>query len=141
MRMLDWNPAWETGIPKIDEQHRELFRQIEILMVAIHENEMTSCIPALMPILATYVGSHFSDEEAAMEASGYPELVAHRAVHDGMREKVRTLLLQFQSDPTVMTDAVLDFLMDWLINHINGEDRRMALYLARWNSKHPQANA
>lgn len=141
MRMLDWNPAWETGIPKIDEQHRELFRQVEILMVAVHEEEATSRIPTLMPILANYVNAHFMDEEDAMETSDYPELASHRTVHQAMQEKVAALLLQFQNDPTVITEAVLEFLMDWLINHINGDDRRMALHLANWASNHPQASA
>ncbi len=129
MKLLDWNPAWETGIEKIDQQHRELFGLIENLMKEIHNNQAASRLPGLLTFLAQYVDVHFRDEEAEMEASGYPRLASHKAIHDEMRARVATLELQFREDPTVLTDPVLDFVTDWLVNHINGEDRRMALHL------------
>jgi hemerythrin len=138
MVALDWNPAWETGIRKIDEQHRALFGQVEMLMNAIHTEEASSRLPDLMAFLVQYVELHFQNEEAEMKASGYPELTSHRAIHDNLRADVAELMLRFQKDPTVITDAVLDFLTKWLIEHINGDDRRMALYLIHWASERSQ---
>jgi len=137
--MLVWNPEWETGIWKIDQQHRELLGQIEGLMVAIHANEAEARIPGLLAFLAGYVGRHFQDEESEMEASAYPGLPAHRAIHDNMRKQVAELALQHKTNPAVITDDVLNFLTDWLVKHINGEDRRMAKHLVRWASNQAQA--
>lgn len=134
MPTLNWNPDWETGIQKIDRQHRALFAQLETLMTAIHQDVALARIPALLAFLANYVEEHFRDEETEMEASGYPGLAAHRAIHDRLREKVAALLLQFQKEPGVLNDAVLDFVTEWLVGHINGEDRRMAHHLVRWAS-------
>jgi hemerythrin-like metal-binding protein len=129
MTMLAWNPDWNTGIEKIDQQHRNLFSQISLLLEALRKNEAQERIPGLLDFLAEYVEGHFSEEEQAMEASAYPGLARHQAVHDGMREKVADLLLQFQADPRVMTPEVMEFLMEWLTNHINTEDKRLADHL------------
>ncbi len=139
MSMLVWNPEWETGIWKIDQQHRELLRQIEVLMLAVHANEAEVRIPRLLGFLAGYVDKHFQDEEIEMEASAYPGLAGHRAIHDEMRGQVAGLVLQHKTNPAVISEEVLNFLTDWLVNHINGEDRRMAKHLVRWASNQAQA--
>jgi hemerythrin-like metal-binding protein len=139
--ILVWNPEWETGIWKIDQQHRELLGQIEGLMSAIHSNEAETRIPGLLAFLAGYVDQHFKDEEVEMEASAYPGMAGHRVIHDQMRGQVAGLLEYYQADPSVITDEVLDFLTSWLINHINGEDRRMAHHLVRWASAHAKDRA
>jgi hemerythrin-like metal-binding protein len=137
MTLLDWNPDWATGVEEIDQQHRAWFDQIEVLMEAIHLDEATLRIPGLLAFLAKYVEAHFRGEEAQMEASSYPDLDAHRAIHNDMRDKVAQLVRQFETDPTSVTEAVLDFQTDWLIDHINQEDRRMAHHLIQWALKHP----
>ena len=46
-----------------------------------------------------------------------------------MRNRVAAFRLQFQQDPTGITDAALDSLTYWLVDPIKGEDRRLALHL------------
>ena len=140
MPTLEWNPNWETGIRKIDQQHKELFHQIEALFIAIHEDHAAAQIQGLLKFLASYVDVHFSAEESEMKASDYPGFASHKVTHDDMRKKVATLLLQFHSDPKVIEDSVIDFIIDWLVNHINGEDRRMAHHLIKWASTRSQTN-
>ncbi len=127
--MVIWNPAWETGHALIDQQHKELLAQFQTLLVAIHENHPEDRIPGLLKYLADYVESHFSMEEAAMQETGYPWFKGHKAIHDGMRARVVQLVDGFRNDPTTMTEEVIDFLTDWLLRHINEEDRRMAKHL------------
>jgi hemerythrin len=129
MTQMIWNPAWETGISLIDRQHQELLSQFEALLIAIHENRADEHVPELLAFLSGYVDSHFSTEEKHMKATDYPGLPEHKAVHDGMRSKVVELLAGHQKDPSIMTDQVVNFMTDWLVRHINDEDRRMARYL------------
>ena len=137
MSTLMWDPAWETGIPKIDQQHRLLFDQVDLLFNAVQVNEAGNQIPGLLAFLASYVDAHFRDEEKEMEATHYSELARHRAIHNSLREKVAALVAQFQTDPSVLTIDVLEFLTQWLVDHISVEDRRMALQLKMWASEHP----
>ncbi|HEX4846465.1 MAG TPA: bacteriohemerythrin [Geothrix sp.] len=129
MSVLVWNPDWETGIRIVDDQHRELFRRIEQLMAAVHDGQAQALVPAAMAFLAQYVDQHFRSEELEMEGSGYPGFAAHRAIHEDMRGHVAHLLELCRSDPSAVIDPMIDFMTDWLIQHINSEDRRMARYL------------
>lgn len=126
-----WNPAWETGISDIDQQHRELFRQVDDLLLAVHHDEHLEQIPRVLAFLTEYIETHFACEELQMERSAYPGLEVHRAVHDDMRQRASELLAGATEDPEVVTDAVIVFLIDWLVGHIDGEDRLMARHLQR----------
>ena len=141
MNLLVWNPDWETGFQMIDDQHRELFRRVDALMSAIHMDDAKETVPGLLSFLAEYVVQHFQAEEAEMVASHYPGLDSHRQIHADMTAKVAAMLRQFETDPTCITDEVLEFITEWLVLHINGVDRQMAHHLIRWAGTHPPAQA
>lgn len=137
MSMVVWNPAWETGIPLIDQQHRELLAQFEGLLVAIHENHPDDRIPPLLQFLADYVETHFSLEENLMQVVGYPGFAGHKTIHDRMRARVGQLVEAAKGNPATLTEEVIDFLTDWLLRHINEEDRRMARHLQHADGHQP----
>jgi len=133
MTLLNWNPAWETGFQLIDEQHRQMLAQFEALLVAIHEDHPEERIPGLLTFLSNYVETHFSEEEDHMRTTQYAGYTAHKAIHDDMRAHVARLAAGYLEDRSIMSDAVLVFMTDWLIGHINEHDRRMASHLIRFN--------
>jgi hemerythrin-like metal-binding protein len=131
MGLVMWNPEWETGVDQIDQQHRQLLAKLEDLFLAIHEDQHGDRISGILTFLANYVETHFATEEFHMQATDYPGFSAHKAIHDALRVQVAELIDGFGKDPAVMTEAVVDYLQSWLINHIDIEDRRMALHLIR----------
>ncbi|MCC6514268.1 MAG: hypothetical protein IT187_09640 [Geothrix sp.] len=46
-----------------------------------------------------------------------------------MRARVGQLVEAAKGNPATLTEEVIDFLTDWLLRHINEEDRRMARHL------------
>jgi hemerythrin len=126
---VTWNPAWETGIHQIDEQHRQLLAQFEGLLAGIHMNQADAQIPGLISFLADYVDTHFLAEEFHMKATKYSGFAEHKAIHEGMRARVAQLVDGCRKDPATLTEEVLDYLSDWLITHINEHDRRMAHHI------------
>jgi hemerythrin-like metal-binding protein len=129
-----WNPAWETGIPEIDHQHRRLLEQIEALMVALHEDHAAERIPELLAFLSQYVEVHFSTEERQMKAVDYPGLSAHKGIHDGMRSRLVSLIQAHAEGAETVTEQLVAWLMDWLIGHINDHDLPMARRLSATES-------
>jgi hemerythrin-like metal-binding protein len=127
-----WNPAWESGVRLIDEQHRQLLAQFESLMAAIHSDSAKERVPGILAFLAAYVETHFSTEEACMRAAEYPGLVEHQAIHDQMRAQVTRLVDESTRDSTTLTEELVDFLTEWLLGHINEVDRPMAQFLLRY---------
>jgi hemerythrin len=141
MTLVTWNPAWETGIQLIDAQHRQLMMQFDALLVAIHEERAGERIPGLLAFLSDYVETHFAMEEERMLATHYPGFAEHKAIHDDMRTQVATLASDHSSDPSVMTEKVVNYLTDWLIDHINEHDRRLARHLVRFGAGDSRATS
>ncbi|MCD7896273.1 MAG: hemerythrin family protein [Planctomycetaceae bacterium] len=128
-----WTDAMLCGIPAIDEQHKELFRQIDIL----REGGNRERIPNVLRFLADYVVKHFNDEESLHLKSRYPQAAPHRKLHE---EFVKTFLeLKAKYDKsggdfsTVMELNKVVF--DWLKNHVMKVDMQFAKYYLALNKE------
>ena len=67
-----------------------------------------------------------------MREHGYPELVAHSYVHKSFINKVAEFQAQHKAGKQLVTVEILDFLKQWLVEHIMGIDKR---YAAFFNAK------
>jgi len=52
-------------------------------------------------------------------------------LHAKLVGQVLELKEQFEKGQAILTQSVIEFLQDWLINHIKGEDKRYAPHLIR----------
>jgi len=127
--VLNWNPAWNTGIEAIDGQHRSLLAQFDGLIAAIHEDHLADRVPELLAYLSTYIEQHFETEEGYMRAAQYPGFAGHKAHHDELRARVVQLLQSQGRDPGEVTEGLVAFLTDLLVGHIDDHDRSMARFL------------
>jgi len=88
-----WDKTLETGIQKVDEQHKELFRRIELLT----DTKNAKRTYEMLEFLEEYVHVHFRDEEALQAQSGYPKAAQHSAYHAAFVETIRQLKKKLQS--------------------------------------------
>ncbi|MCC8165343.1 MAG: hemerythrin family protein [Planctomycetes bacterium] len=128
-----WTDAMLCGIPAIDEQHKELFRQLDIL----RDGNNRDRIPNVLRFLADYVVKHFNDEESLHLRSRYPRAAEHRKLHE---EFVKTFLsLKEKYDKsggdfaTVMELNKVVF--DWLKTHVMKVDMQFANYYLDLNKE------
>ncbi|MEK9722927.1 MAG: hemerythrin domain-containing protein, partial [Rhodospirillaceae bacterium] len=69
------------------------------------------------------VDRHFAREEAWMERTGDPDLVAHMAQHRRIAAQVHGFRTAFEENlDAIDIDPFLDFLADWLTGHILKRD-------------------
>ena len=130
--MYLWNSAWETGVPGIDEQHRELFRRMEKLSESIAQLAEHDVLPEVIETalyLRKYVEVHFRAEEALMLETGYPLHAEHVVIHEGMRRQLGALVDAFLKDHKSLTFNLMDFLVTWLLDHINTHDRQFGDFM------------
>jgi hemerythrin len=140
MSILVWNPAWETHLEPVDSQHRELFRRMEAVAQAIDHSNEADEIANTIVYLSGYIDIHFGTEEALMVRSGFPGLEMHRSAHRGLQERVALLLQELDREEGASPDDFLEFLVDWLINHIDTYDRALALHVHRMGPPAPARN-
>ncbi|MDR2724724.1 MAG: hemerythrin family protein [Candidatus Adiutrix sp.] len=134
---LEWNAKLETGVERIDNQHRELYRLVNLVL----DSDQGTKIDDTFKFLDAYVVQHFADEEALQVASRYPGLPEHKEMHtDFIRALIdlKSQLAKTASDKEqreLVVLAVNGTVVDWLGNHINIHDR----HFAEWYKTHMES--
>jgi hemerythrin len=113
----------------MDDQHVVLFETLNDLHAAMMKGKAQALTCPLLHKLVDYTRDHFSAEEAMMAAAGYPKLAAHRAKHRELTGQVEQFVTRFERGEIALNVQLLNFLRDWLTNHIQGEDQQYGPWL------------
>jgi hemerythrin-like metal-binding protein len=119
---MEWKDEFATGIPGIDDQHKELFHRIGKLHDALREGKAGEELGQILAFLVAYTRDHFREEEELMAAHHYILLPSHRSEHQGL---VRQLAAWIETDGTPDLRLTLDVaskLAEWLRAHILKSD-------------------
>jgi hemerythrin-like metal-binding protein len=129
-----WNKSLETGIPAIDDQHKELFRQVDILL----DNSKQDRVTQTLKFLGSYVKKHFSDEQVLHLKSKYPKAEAHRKMHTDFESAFVKMEKEYEADGAGKPQTLLKInktVVDWLKSHIMIQDKDFAAYYKAMNEK------
>ncbi len=129
MALFEWKDDFNVYILKIDSQHRTLVDMINELHDAMISGKSSEVMGAILNRLVSYAQEHFNTEENYFEIHGYPETDKHVKTHHAFVEKVVDFQEKFKEGKRLLSVEMLVFLKDWLINHINGEDKKYAPFL------------
>ncbi len=128
---LEWDASFATGVPRYDEQHKVLFKMVNDLHDAMQQKRSKEAIGRILNGLADYTVNHFADEERSFSQTGYSEETQHKQLHKKLVDQVVELQGKFKSGEALLTQDVITFLQDWLINHIKGVDKRYGPHLSK----------
>jgi len=131
MSFMQWNSNLSVGIEEIDNQHKKLIEIINTLNDAMKTGKGSESLSGIVSELIEYTKYHFTAEEALMKDNNYPGYLSHKAVHSTLVEKVRDIELDLKAGKIALSVQVFAFLKDWLVNHIQGEDKKYAPFLTR----------
>jgi hemerythrin len=129
MAYIQWDQKLSVGIAQIDMQHKKLVGMVNDMYQAMSEGKGNEALGNVLKELVTYTRTHFAAEEKLMQMHQYPDLPAHKAVHDEMTKKVMDLQADFSAGKVALSTKVTAFLKDWLVKHIMGTDQKYAPYL------------
>ena len=127
-RLVEWTPDLPTGIELIDSQHKMLCIYINALHRASLEGNQAT-IMDLVGCLKAYAATHFSTEEQYFCHSDYPEKDKHVKIHQHFVSQVDDIEKRLASGKSKADSELLQFLKDWLLNHIKVTDQRYVKYV------------
>ncbi|MBF0431040.1 MAG: hemerythrin family protein [Fibrobacteria bacterium] len=129
MSLISWNTNLSVQIVSIDEQHKELMRIMNELNDAMGQGKANDVLGNLLDELILYTVFHFSKEEGLFDKYGYPEAVAHKELHKLLVEKVKRFQKEFLEGASDLSEDLMMFLKEWLLNHIVGNDKKYTPFL------------
>lgn len=124
MILLAWSTQLETGISKIDQEHKHLVDLINKLYTAMSSGQSKAVMGEILTELVKYGAGHFATEEKYFAQCGYKDSPAHIAHHEGFKAKALKLLDDYNQGKTTLSMETLNFLMDWVTKHIKEVDMK-----------------
>ena len=117
-----FDASFKTGIPLIDEEHKTLFDIIGQVHATLQNELVHDKFDAIMDILdelKEYTRVHFADEENYMREISYEGLAQQEILHQNFIDKLNELDLEDVDDnQEAYLYDFLEFLQNWLVNHI-----------------------
>jgi hemerythrin len=126
-----WDSTLETGYEKVDKQHKQLVVAVNNLMEANAKGKGDAAVLETLDFLTGYAIKHFADEEHLQIDYNYPDYLNHKRLHDEFKIVVGELNKRVSKEgPTKeLIDTVSSAVGSWLLNHIKGDDFRMAAFI------------
>jgi diguanylate cyclase (GGDEF)-like protein/hemerythrin-like metal-binding protein/PAS domain S-box-containing protein len=121
---LYWKPSYLCGHPLIDAEHEESFRLINLMMVAMAEEETEKRVLPLVRELLEHIQTHFTNEEQLLRAVGFPEAEGHAEIHRDLVERANELIRQFELRQDSAGDLLGFLIHDVVARHMLRDDRK-----------------
>lgn len=122
--VIEWREAFKVNIAQVDQEHKHLF----LLVKALNLESVDQTVEELL----TYVVTHFSNEQALMEHSGYPGFEQHLKLHEAFAAQVAEFMGSGEPWSEQRVQDLRRFLNKWLIGHIMTHDLRFGI----WYTEH-----
>jgi hemerythrin len=129
--IIPWDDNLNTGIPWIDEQHKQLLKRIESMLNALINQECGDQIKSLIDFLVEYVHTHFNAEQSYMLRYNYPLYLAHDMQHKEFRNKLKKMKDNYalHGARRELAVGIAKELWEWYKNHICLFDKSFASFL------------
>lgn len=126
MAYIEWSEEYEIGHTIIDKQHRTLVDMLNELHDATENGLDRNVLSNILYGLVEYTNGHFAAEEVRMVKYDYPDYEQHKEEHNGFAEKIHQFQMKYEAEQSDFSQELLEFLKEWLVNHIQGSDRKYA---------------
>jgi len=131
-----WSAEYETGNALVDSDHKQIFELVKNVLDGAYLNRKEK-VDMAIGFLAEYTLRHFANEEKLMKESSYPEMEEHKRQHTefaasvvALQEKVKN-----EGDTMDLSIAVNRAVVDWLVKHVIGSDKKFTAHYKKWSKK------
>jgi|WetSurMetagenome_2_1015567.scaffolds.fasta_scaffold1481035_1 hemerythrin len=130
MPLINWTDNMSVGVARIDKEHQKLIEIINLLHSEMSAGKSNQVMGKILDQLIAYTKSHFATEETLFRTYSYPQAAEHKQEHDNLTRKVLDLQAELKAGKTFLGAPTLDFLREWLTQHILKQDMGYKLFFA-----------
>ena len=129
MALVEWRDTYSLGIASLDDQHKGLLQQMNILHDAMSVGKAKEVLNQTFQMLIDYTLIHFKSEEIFFSRYDYSKMEKHMLEHEFFVKKVYDLKAHYDNARFLVCFEVLSFLKTWFVNHILGSDMEYRTFL------------
>ena len=122
--LLRWSESLSVGIGSIDSQHKTLIDLINELHKHMHSGSAKKAVGQALGKLIDYTATHFQYEEKLFAKHDYEKQNEHKEIHRKLVAQVVGFQEKFKKGEEDVSLDLMEFLKDWLIDHIKVTDKK-----------------
>ncbi|NVN91313.1 MAG: bacteriohemerythrin [Desulfuromonadales bacterium] len=122
-KLIEWSRSYSVSVDSMDREHQRLIDIINNLYASMRAGRSQDAIGKILDELVDYTRTHFDHEERLMQQSGYTGYDEQKRAHEALIAQVKKIQDK-QHAGTALGQEVMTFLKSWLVNHIQGLDKR-----------------
>jgi len=125
--MIKWDNKLSVNVEEIDEQHKNFINILNKISNAVNKKNIAEDLEKFLNELILYANFHFSTEEKYFDKFNYEGSKEHKAEHQQIKNKIKEFVSKKESknaDIYIVYFDLLDFLADWLVNHLKNMDMK-----------------
>lgn len=121
---LEWEEKYSVGVKLIDDQHKKMFETINELIATMNTKPTNDQVSEIIKSLIEYKKYHFATEEKYFAEFNYEGAEEHKEKHALFSVKLEEMTARNGEDAVALAFELVDFLEDWLIDHLMVTDRK-----------------
>jgi hemerythrin len=131
---FDWKEEYNTGIQRIDHQHRYFYQLVHWMLEQLRASEPFELKLRYIDEVMHYGKFHFLSEMNCMKDHGYPGTEAHEELHGKLLKDLNVKVSQLEFGDIDDLEFVV-FLQEWFIEHTVKEDKQIGIYIQGEDAK------
>lgn len=126
MALIEWRFEFETGVPDVDHEHRELVDLINQLHDQMGGDAEPDEISAFLGEVFARISAHFALEESVMRKHQYDQYTEHKTDHEKLLDDIRDIMDDYDAGKFAAYDEALSSAVrDWFVDHFKTKDARL----------------
>jgi len=132
--MLVWTDELSVSVVEIDDQHKELFTQVNRLVGVLDASAAEAELRTLFSFLEEYVVKHFGAEERYMDDYAmyeYADAERHKAEHRAFIRDLHEFKVDLEGADSgaLFIEEFKRWIYNWLVTHIKHVDKGLGRFL------------
>lgn len=120
--MIEWNEECDISI--IDVGHKKFVDIVNKAIAAKQGDKSPEEIQKVLNEMIDYAWNHFKTEETHMQEFKYPDYKQHKEEHLSFVLKTLSYFNRVASSDYQILNEIREYLKQWLVNHIQGIDKK-----------------
>ncbi|MEI8068127.1 MAG: bacteriohemerythrin [Candidatus Shapirobacteria bacterium] len=121
---LEWEEKYSVGVKLINDQHKTMFTTINKLIEMLSSAPNKEKIVEIINSLLEYKKFHFATEEKYFKEFNYQGATEHINAHQEFGKRLSIIQEKNKDNVLSLSYDLVDFLEDWLIDHLLTEDQK-----------------
>ena len=137
MAFYEWKDSLTVGHPMIDRDHKMLIQYINEMHAAMMAGKGKDQVSNILSKLVAYTHDHFGREEIFWRSNQLVDFDAHKKRHTDLLKQVDDFAAKYKAGTGAISVDLMNFLRDWLNNHILKSDQEAFKSITALRTKVP----